>query len=104
MISVAWEVKGAAKRVEFSLPICSNKFVQKVDMPQEAFDKFWKEYSLGSNAASHKLDVYLPNPAGTTISIHEVLKRVGGLLNTALGLKVIAVPDMNNIALLNGVG
>jgi len=38
------------------------------------------------------------------VSINEVLKRAGGLFSTVLGLKVMAVPDMNNIRFLYGVG
>lgn len=48
--------------------------------------------------------MYLPNPAGVHVPIHEVLKRAGSLFNAVLGLKVMATPDMNNIATLYGVG
>ena len=38
------------------------------------------------------------------VNLNDVLKRAGGLFSTVLGLKVMAVPDMNNIRFLYGVG
>lgn len=73
-------------------------------MLEDTFDKFWTEYSQGSNATSYKLDAYLPNPAGISVSIHDLLKRAGGLLSSVLNLKVMVLPDINNITLLNAVG
>ncbi|KAL4505321.1 hypothetical protein ABPG72_002383 [Tetrahymena utriculariae] len=101
---LAYDVNGQSKRIEFPLPIFTNKFIQRVDMPQDAFDKFWIEYSSGSNSTSYKLDAYIPNPAQINVSINDILKRAGGLLNNVLGLKVMAIPDMNNINVLYGVG
>lgn len=66
-------------------------------MPQDAFDKFWIEYSQGTNSTSHKLDAFITNPTQVNVPIHDILKRAGGLLNNVLGLKVMAIPDMNNI-------
>lgn len=34
----------------------------------------------------------------------DILKRAGGLFSSVLGLKAMAYPDMNNIAIINGVG
>jgi len=34
----------------------------------------------------------------------DILKRAGGLFTSVLNLKAMAVPDMNNIAIINGVG
>ncbi|EGR33264.1 hypothetical protein IMG5_057290 [Ichthyophthirius multifiliis] len=96
-----YSVGGQAKKVEFHLPIFTNKFIQRVEMPQEAFDKFWKNYSSDQ---AYKLDCFIPNPAPLNVPIHEVLKKAGGLLSNVVSLKVMGLPDMNRLSLINGVG
>ena len=70
-------------------------------MPQEAFDKFWEKYSSDQ---AYKLDCYISNPAPLNVPMHQVLKKVVGLLTSVINFKAMALPDINNISLINGVG
>lgn len=88
---------GEKKKIEFSLPILHNKFIIPVEMPENIFNKFYTEYSNPNDNNFFKIDSFIDNPAPPQVPIAEVLKKAGGLLTNVLNLKVIPIPDLNNL-------
>jgi len=92
------------RNINFGLPLLANKWVAPVNMPQEAFDKYYKEYSDEENKSNYfRLDNFIENPAPKNVPLSEVLKKVAALLTNGLNLKVIAPPDETN-KIVNAVG
>ena len=94
----------AQQKIDFALPIYSHKFITPVDMPKDAFDKFFEEYSSSNNPSYYKLDYFIKNPAPPQVPLSEVLKKFGALLNNGLNLKANPHPDINNLKSLKAPG
>jgi len=94
----------AQQKIDFALPIYSHKFITPVDMPKDAFDKFFDEYSNSNNPNYFKLDYFIKNPAPPQVPLSEVLKKFGALLNNGLNLKANPHPDINNLKALKAPG
>jgi AP-2 complex subunit alpha len=61
--SLFYDLNGNQKKIDFALPIFSNKFIEKVDMPLTAFEKIYSDYTNLSNANYFKIDSFINNPA-----------------------------------------
>ena len=103
--TVFYNVEGLAaqQRLEFALPIWTAKFVTPIEMPPENYEKFYEEYTRSGNPNYYRLDYYLKNPAPGNVSIGDVLRKLGGLLNS-LNIKACPYPDMQNLTMLKGAG
>lgn len=101
---LSYEANGMQKKVEFSLPIFTNKFVRPVEMPLNVFDKYFEDYSSVTNNNYFKLDVFITNKAPPNVTMTQVLGKISGLASTILGFKVYQLPSNDEIKLLNCIG
>jgi len=92
------------KSIDFGLPIQSNKWIQSVDMPVEAFHKYYDEYTNANNDKYYRIDDFIKNPAGPNIPLTDVMKKFGALISNGLNFKVISLPSNTNIQTLCCVG
>ena len=97
VVGLFYNCGATQKKVDFALPVLNNKFFSGAEVSAEKFRELFSEYTNSSNANYHKMDFLLKNPAGPSVPLPEVMKKVGALLNNGLGFKVIAVPDMQNV-------
>lgn len=94
----------AQQKIEFSLPLYSHKFISPVNIPKDAFDKFYDDATNPTSNNFYKLDYFIKNPAPPQIPLSEVMKKFGGLLNNGLNMKATPFPDMNNLKILKAAG
>jgi len=92
------------RNVNFGLPLLVNKWISPVDMPQQAFEKYYNEYTTAPNPNYFRLDNFIKNPAPSNVPVSEVLKRFAGLLSKGLNLKVSSFPNENEVQIVSGVG
>lgn len=69
------------------LPIFVNRYIEKVEMPQEAFAKNWKNITVNQPDTFQKIDLVVKNPAPPQIPIEKVLGQLENFLANALNLK-----------------
>ena len=66
--------------------------------------KAWKDYTDSGKNTIFKLDEFISNPAPVTVSLQDVMKKVGKLLSSVMNLKVSAWPSPQDIKMVYGVG
>lgn len=94
----------AQQKIEFALPLYSHKFMIPVNLPKDAFDKFYDDYSNPNNQSFYKFDYFIKNPAPPQVPLSEVMKKFGALLNNGLNIKAAPYPDMNSLKILKAAG
>jgi len=103
-VNLTFDQGGSHRNVNFGLPVLANKWISAVDMPQQAFEKYYNEYTTASNPNYFRLDSFIKNPAPSNVPVSEVLKRLASLLAKGLNLKVTNLPSDNDVQIVNGVG
>ena len=104
MANLTFNQGDSHRNVNFALPIQTNKWISQVNMPQQAFDKYYIDYTTVNNDNYFRLDNFIKNPAPPTFPLSEVMKKVGALFTNGLNLKVTLLPSENDIRIVNGVG
>ena len=103
-VNLTFDQGGSHRSVNFGLPVLANKWISAVDMPQQAFEKYYNEYTTANNPNYFRLDNFIKNPAPSNVPVSEVLKRLSSLLAKGLNLKVTNLPSDSDVQIVNGVG
>ena len=76
-IAFRFTQNGQQKTINFQLPVLINKYIEPVEMTNEKFEQVWVDINRPD---FQKLDLILKNPAPSTVSIEDVLKKMANLL------------------------
>ena len=73
-------------------------------MPLDAFHKTWDDITHNRPSTFQKVDTILKNPAPSTVSHMDVLKKVANFFSNAMNLKVFPPEDPSNFWSVRAVG
>ena len=103
-VQLEYTLNNVRKNLVFSLPVFLHKYISRFELEGERYLKAWKDYTDSSKKTIFKLDEFIPNPAPVSVSLQDVMKKVGRLLGTVMNLKVSAWPNGQDIKMVYGVG
>lgn len=69
------------------LPILPHRFIERVEMPAEAFAKNWANITNNQPDSFQKVDILVNNPAPEHVPIDRVLAQMDNVFQNALNLK-----------------
>ena len=81
------------RSLEFALPIFIHRLIRANQVPHDAYENFYKEYTMSNSDAIFKLDDFIPNPAPPNVPLSEVLKKFGQLFSGGMHLNVNTYPS-----------
>lgn len=70
------------------LPIYINRFIERVEMPEEVFARHWSNITLNQPDTFQKVDLVLKNPAPSNVPVQSVLDKLSNFFSNCLNLKV----------------
>lgn len=93
---------GSQRTIAFAMPILINKYTEPIEMPQGKFETVWTDIT-NNHPTFQKADITLPNPAPSTVSKEDVLKKMASLLSQCMNLKVLP-PQSASFSKIQAVG
>ena len=103
-IQLEYSLNNVRKTLIFNIPVFVHKYISKFDLDEARYMKVWKDYTSSSNDSHFKLDEFIKNPSPPSVPLQDVMKMIGKLLVSVLGLKVAAWPNPQDIKMVYGVG
>lgn len=92
-IEINYSQDAQERSLEFCLPIFIHKLVKANQVPLDAYENFYREYTATNSNVMYKLDEFIPNPAPPSVPMSEVLKKFGQLLSGGIHLNVNVYPN-----------
>jgi hypothetical protein len=79
---------------QIRIPIYVNRFIEKVEMPLEAFSKNWYNITHNQPDTFQKVDKIVKNPAPPHVPIDKVIAQLENFFSNAMGMKVYVVENI----------
>lgn len=97
LIEINYSQDAQERSLEFALPIFIHRLIKANQVPQDAYENFYKDYTTTNNNLIFKLDEFVANPAPPNVPMPEVLKKFGQLLAGGMHLNVNTFPGPQNM-------
>ena len=70
------------------LPVYANKFIDKVDMPENVFANNWDKITNKTPDSFQKIDIIVNNPAPKHVPVDKVIQQMENFFSTAMNMRV----------------
>lgn len=98
-LNVHYKLGGQDKMLLLTLPIFIHRFLTPYQIDDRKYMEIYNRFTNDDNF--FKIDDFVKNPAPSTVSMNDVMKKIGSLMSN-LNIKVIPYPSMQNIKALLG--
>ena len=93
ILEINYSQDAQERSLEFALPIFIHKLIKANNVPFDAYENFYREYTSTNNNLIYKLDELIANPAPPQVPLPEVLKKFGQLFASGMHLNVNVFPN-----------